>query len=821
MTRDRDNQTLKFCGNNLWLGFPKKKESIKCIRKASIIAQQLNVSCHYAKMAILKDGCSDCEEGEHMETSFTLSYSSKNHRSSSFGQHTTMVISSVLTIGAFLSLCSRHRGLRFKNFMFVTAAAIMGFNSLYCGFSFMDAPLDVADITSPIAPLMHATKTPKCGAVFGKPPVALMNILDLIDNNAESVPTHRFTYNTKNHIGKEEFCSPRNPISRLLTKQSCIYDILNRWNDFAKKLNVRWVLHGGASMGAKCFGAMSPWDDDVDLTVLDCKPLDESWEKGQRVPTVYPNLDNRSYSMNNSAVIWDARLIEMNGDNVILSRGTGCCNWYKLMTVEEASMWIPNDQIGGIDIECMSRELSQRERRTMKKSNWTEYLKGSGELYEVPFGPTTANLMEPTILNHYILLRYGKASPCQYPFANGVDEEKFPPVLQKTYHNKSIDVFQLDQDQASMNFVVENWYVEKSQRDQWLSKKGDGNQMEYTKQIPNLDKIEIDNSISKGCTWQDGKSQKPTIKVLGWNAERGGYYDKFYNLIQEKKELQEPLVILLNEMDIGMARSGNVHTARRLALQLGMNYAFGVEFLELTSGTEEEHNATEGKRDALSLHGNAILSKCILGDTMIIRDALPRTYFSDKAEKGINANGYEVRLGGRMGLFARIFELPSSDIQEIRDLKSHIHTIEDLPPHFVVGNIHKLNENAKTRDALWDYYGFGSPPTNSTSLYDGRGVDIAPKQHGVIVQGDFGPQFCALGGLGKMNNYKIHKTFRVECLPHGEVKIGPLSGDFFCSNMGASRDVLVTAPCDWSNDTHPLTMADHAIVSIEVVGNKN
>jgi len=55
----------------------------------------------------------------------------------------------------------------------------------------------------------------------------------------------------------------------------------------------------------------------------------------------------------------------------------------------------------------------------------------------------------------------------------------------------------------------------------------------------------------------------------------------------------------------------------------------------------------------------------------------------------------------------------------------------------------------------------------------------------------------------------------------GKVEIKPLSGDFFCSNMNAARDVKVTAPCDWSNAENPLTMADHAIVSIEVASNKN
>ena len=252
-----------------------------------------------------------------------------------------------------------------------------------------------------------------------------------------------------------------------------------------------------------------------------------------------------------------------------------------------------------------------------------------------------------------------------------------------------------------------------------------------------------------------------------------------------------------------------------------MNYAYGVEFLELTRGTSEEQNATKGNRDALSLHGNAILTKCVLGDGLIVREPLPHTYFSDKPHRGINANGYEVRLGGRMGLFARIFEKPSPAIPETHKLtEGSFYVPEDLPPHFVVGNVHKIDTTAENRAKLWSYYGFGAPPSNSTSIYDGIGTDLAPSQHGVVIQGDFGPQLCSLGGLRKLNNYKVHKTFPSECLPDGKFKLGPISGDFFCSNMNQIRIVKVTPPCDWSNHTNPLTLADHAIVSVEIETNK-
>jgi hypothetical protein len=150
----------------------------------------------------------------------------------------------------------------------------------------------------------------------------------------------------------------------------------------------------------------------------------------------------------------------------------------------------------------------------------------------------------------------------------------------------------------------------------------------------------------------------------------------------------------MNEMGIGMARSFNVHTARRLALELGMNFAWGLEFVELTRGSEEEQNLTMGKRDALGLHGNAILSKCFIGDAMILCDPLPQGYFADKPVHGVNAKGFEVRLGGPMGLFARIYHQDPS-----------IGNGEE-EQYYTVGNVHKIAENTRNRQALWDYFGF-------------------------------------------------------------------------------------------------------------------
>merc|ERR1719265_1162099 len=121
-----------------------------------------------------------------------------------------------------------------------------------------------------------------------------------------------------------------------------------------------------------------------------------------------------------------------------------------------------------------------------------------------------------------------------------------------------------------------------------------------------------------------------------------------------------------------MARSRNEHTTRMLAYALKMNYAWGLEFLELTNGNSEEQESTKGMSNLLGLHGNAILAKCNLMEPIVMRDRLADMYFSEKATFG-NAYGTEKRLGGRMAFIASVEDPASKQI--IR-----------------VGSIHKLGE---------------------------------------------------------------------------------------------------------------------------------
>jgi hypothetical protein len=110
----------------------------------------------------------------------------------------------------------------------------------------------------------------------------------------------------------------------------------------------------------------------------------------------------------------------------------------------------------------------------------------------------------------------------------------------------------------------------------------------------------------------------------------------------------------------------------------------------------------------------------------------------------------------------------------------------------------------KNKVAMWDYFGFGAPAT--TDVYGGQAID-PDSQLGTLFQGDFGPDFCSVAGLVRLNRMK-HKTFPCTCDP--KPYLGHIFGDYFCSSVPPSRDVEVTAPCYDYADGNPLaTLSDH------------
>lgn len=124
-------------------------------------------------------------------------------------------------------------------------------------------------------------------------------------------------------------------------------------------------------------------------------------------------------------------------------------------------------------------------------------------------------------------------------------------------------------------------------------------------------------------------------RVLVWNGERGRF-------VLERSPLPPADVYLLNEMDAGMARTENAHTARRLAETLGLNYFFAVEFLELTKG-EPQERLVPGT-NSFSYHGNAILTRFEIQEPRLLRLDGGAAWLDDEQK----------RLGSRIALICRV-----------------------------------------------------------------------------------------------------------------------------------------------------------------------
>jgi endonuclease/exonuclease/phosphatase family metal-dependent hydrolase len=134
------------------------------------------------------------------------------------------------------------------------------------------------------------------------------------------------------------------------------------------------------------------------------------------------------------------------------------------------------------------------------------------------------------------------------------------------------------------------------------------------------------------------------VRIAAWNAERCKY-------LPESAALLDGIgadVVLLTELDIGMARSGNRHTVRELAHLLGAGYAFGVEYVELGLGDDREKAWHANESNAVGLHGNAILSTAPLERPAVVRLDDGARWFAGEQSTS------ERRIGARMAMVASL-----------------------------------------------------------------------------------------------------------------------------------------------------------------------
>lgn len=140
----------------------------------------------------------------------------------------------------------------------------------------------------------------------------------------------------------------------------------------------------------------------------------------------------------------------------------------------------------------------------------------------------------------------------------------------------------------------------------------------------------------------DESPARNAITALAWNIERGNIFEGIADALQNHEDLKNKDVLLLTELDYGMARSRNRFVAKELAERLGLNYAFAPVYVALQKGSGVE-SEMEGE-NTRSIHGLAMFSKWPMRNV----HAVPLPNGKDKMW------GKEKRLGFLRALFADI-----------------------------------------------------------------------------------------------------------------------------------------------------------------------
>jgi hypothetical protein len=410
--------------------------------------------------------------------------------------------------------------------------------------------------------------------------------------------------------------------SEFAARSVCTYSIVQRW---LGSLNIKMYLHAGSHLGAIVHGQNIPWDDDVDgfVTYESIDKIAKMCDEGGI--QVHPKVELNCKVAFNAVKIWLDNPEDAN-------RNTYVFDTYGWRTPFVDLFFYKIIENNLIEVDPMGGLTSPEIVPYYKISDFfpTEPYYFGGIFAVGPpkhIAEQRYNLQKCKVgdWNHRVedFFYYGDFIDCDklkgvHPFVD------YKTNMIVTTHNTQ-HIFP----KVGTN-VHPLTITSIKERDEWAIAP-DSLTQNITNHIPNLDKVEIDNAISP----YDECTVKGHLKVVEYNAHSGRWWQEGASLLMDAD------IIILNEIDIGMARSDQQHTTRLLAHFLGMNYAWGIEFIEVTKGNKKEREYTKGLPNFHGLTGNAFLTRCKIVDPIIYRVPVGKT-------------STEVRFGGRMGIFGRI-----------------------------------------------------------------------------------------------------------------------------------------------------------------------
>ncbi len=137
-------------------------------------------------------------------------------------------------------------------------------------------------------------------------------------------------------------------------------------------------------------------------------------------------------------------------------------------------------------------------------------------------------------------------------------------------------------------------------------------------------------------------------RVTLWHAMSAALGEELNKLITDPEAAARILqrnrvdIALLTEMDVGVTRTGQVHTIGRIAAQLGQGYCYGLEFLELLPMDPPPGLPRTGSDNAEGYHGNGIVASLPMQGPIVIRlDEMADWYAPPDGQR---------RIGNRMAI---------------------------------------------------------------------------------------------------------------------------------------------------------------------------
>jgi len=224
------------------------------------------------------------------------------------------------------------------------------------------------------------------------------------------------------------------------------------------------------------------------------------------------------------------------------------------------------------------------------------------------------------------------------------------------------------------------------------------------------------NSIVVGNGGKESVGDRAHVSAVAWNIERGNQLDGIVDALKKHDQLREMDLLLLTELDHGMARSGNRNVAKEIAASLDLNYAFAPVYIALQKGSGVE-SAVEGE-NTNSIHGLAMFSKFPMRNI----HAVPLPNGKDKMW------GKEKRLGHLRALFADI-EHPTGIFRAVTvHLDAHCSRAHRrLQMKIILDHLDTLPEMPTIIGGDWNTTGFNSQSSTRAILGYWRRVFMGPK----------------------------------------------------------------------------------------------